>query len=133
MKTNLDSFFKADDTLEKEGSEFALNDKIKFRLLRFHQNNPKIKAAFARHYKPYARQMEMGTLPQEKSDEISIRVFIETSLVGWEGVEDGEGNPIPFTSENALNLLKSMPELFTELWKHANTFSNYQAHDVGNS
>lgn len=134
MKTNLDKFYKADPILEKEGVDFSIDDKTAFRVRRFNQSNPRIRAAMANHYKPFARQIEMGTLPQEKSDEIIRKVFVETCLVSWRGVEDGEGKPIEFTKENAMSLFKSLPDLFDVLWKYANDFESYrEQEELGNS
>ena len=73
MGTNLDKFFKANTELENEGVDFDIDDKISFKIRRFGSNNPRIKAALASYYKPYAKQVEMGTLPPEKSLEINIK------------------------------------------------------------
>lgn len=132
MKTNLDKHFKTDSQLERDGVDFALDDKTSFRVRRFNSQNPRVKAAMAAYYKPYARQVELGTLPQEKSDEITMKLFIDVCLASWEGVEDEKGSPIECTKENALKLFKSLPDLFDSLWKYANSFENYKE-DLGNS
>ena len=132
MKTNLDKLFKTDSELEKEGVDLALDDKTSFKIRRFNSQNPRVKAAMASYYKPYARQVEMGTLPQEKSDEITMKLFIDVCLASWTGVEDENGKPIECNKANALTLFKSLPDLFDTLWKHANTFDNYKG-DLGNS
>lgn len=132
MKTNLDKLFKTDSELEKEGVDFALDDKTSFKIRRFNSQNPKIKAAMASYYKPYARQIEMGTLPTEKSDEITMKLFIDVCLASWTGIEDEAGKPIECNKENALKLFKSLPDLFDTLWKHAQNFENYKE-ELGNS
>lgn len=132
MKTNLDRLFKTNASLERDGVDFAIDDKTSFRVRRFNSQNPRVKAAMAAYYKPYARQVELGTLPPEKSDEITMKLFIDVCLASWEGVLDEDGNPIELTKENALALFKSLPDLFDTLWKHANNFENYKE-DLGNS
>lgn len=132
MKTNLDKHFRTNSGLEKDGVEFALDDKTSFLIRRFNSQNPRVKAAMAAYYKPYARQVELGTLPQEKSDEITMKLFIDVCLASWQGIEDEKGNPIECNKENALKIFKSLPDLFDSLWKHANDFVNYKE-DVGNS
>lgn len=132
MKTNLDKLFKTDATLERDGVDFALDDKTSFRVRRFNSQNPRVKAAMASYYKPYARQVELGTLPQEKSSEITMKLFIDVCLASWEGVEDEKGNPIECNKDNALKLFKALPDLFETLWKYANDFANYKE-DLGNS
>lgn len=132
MKTNLDKLFKASETLQKEGVDFAIDDKTSFKVRHFNSSNPRIKAAMATHYKPYARQMELGSIAQEKSDEITRKLFVDVCLVSWQGVEDDKGKAIDFTKENALKIFKDLPALFDTLWKYANDFTNYKE-DLGNS
>ncbi len=132
MKTNLDKFFKANSELEKEGVDFAIDDTTSFKVRRFGAQNPRTKAAFAYYYKPYARQVDMGTLPPEKSLEITMKIFVDTCLVSWQGVVDEAGKAIEFTKENAIKLFKSLPDLFDTLWKHANSFESYKE-ELGNS
>lgn len=131
MKTNLDKFFKTDETLSADGVDFFIDDKTSFKVRHFNEQNPRIKAAMARYYKPHARQIELGTLPQEKTAEINRLVFIDTCLVSWTGVEDESGESIECNKENAVALFKRLPALFDALWKHANDFHNYKE-DLGN-
>ncbi len=131
MKTNLDKFFKTDDDLEKNGVWFNISDEIGFLLRPFKGTNPRVKAAMASHYKPYARQIEMGSMEEIKQLEIQIKLFIDVCLVDWRGVE-ADGKPLEFTVDNAVKFFKALPDLFNTLWKHANDFTNYKV-DLGNS
>lgn len=139
MKTNLDSMFKTDEKMENDGVDFVVREasdaegikELSFRVRHFSATNPRVKAAMASHYKPYARQVELGTLDQKKADEITVKLFIDVCLVGWKGVEiDGEEKQC--TKDNALLLFTRLPKLFDTLWKYANDFNNYRE-DVGNS
>lgn len=131
MKSNLDKLFKTNKVLENEGVDFAIDDKTSFKLRHFINSNPRVKAAMAAYYKPHARQIELGTLDQEKADEITVKLFIDTCLVSWEGVEI-DGKEVECNKENALSLFKSLPQLFDTLWKHCNDFQNYRE-ELGNS
>lgn len=131
MKTNLDRLFKTNKELETSGVDFAIDDKISFRVRHFAASNTKVKAAMAQHYKPYARQVDLGTLEQEKSEEIQMKIFIDTCLVSWTGVEI-DGQEVECNKDNALKLFKSVPMLFDTLWKYCNDFQNYRE-DLGNS
>lgn len=131
MKTNLDKFFKTSEALEKNGVWFEISDKIGFLLKPFKATNPKVKSAMATHYKPYAKQVEMGTLDLDKQQEIQIKIFIDVCLEDWRGVEI-DGQEVECSPENAHKFFKALPELFDTLWRHANDFSNYRE-DLGNS
>ena len=131
MKTNLDRHFKVNDQYAKEGVEFAIDDKTHFRLRYFNPSNPRVKAAMAAHYKPFARQIDLGTLDQDTQLTIKIKLFIDISLVSWEGIEDG-GKALECNPENALALFRHLPTMFESLWAYANDHTNYKD-DVGNS
>lgn len=131
MKTNLDKF-KANKELENNGVDFALDDKTSFRVRRFGPNNPKMKAAHAQYFKPYAYQLEKGLLADEKVKEINLRMFIDTCLVSWEGVEDEKGNPIEFSKEAAYDVLKDNSDIADALYKYSQEATNYRV-EVGNS
>jgi hypothetical protein len=131
MKTNLDGLFKTDKDLEENGVIFVIDDKTNFKLRHFASTNVKMKAAMAAHHKPYARQVELGTLDQKKSDEILVKMFIDASLISWEGIEI-DGKPLECTKENALMLFTRLPALFDSLYKYASDFANYKE-DLGNS
>lgn len=132
MKTNLDIDYKTNEDLEKNGVNMALNKDVSFRVRRFNSSNPRVKAAMATYYKPYARLIEMGTMPPEKAEELNIRLFIDVCLVSWEGLTDENGEPIPFSKEKAFDVLKSLPDVFATLWKNANDFANFKE-ELGNS
>lgn len=131
MKTNLDKYFKTSTALEENGVEFVVSEETSFWVRPFKQTNPRIKAAMAKHFKPYARQVEMGTLDQDKQLEIQIGIFIDVCLVKWKGVEIDD-KEVECNPENAKKFFKALPDLFDTLWKHANDYNNYKE-DLGNS
>lgn len=133
MKTNLDTHFKSNEKLEKDGVEFILNDEGSCICVRRFGgvNEHKLKAALAKHYKPYAYQIDKGILSPEKEKEIYARVFAETSIVYWSkiSIDDKE---VEFTVENAVKLFTALPDLFATLRKYSEDIQNYRD-DVGNS
>jgi len=137
MRTNLDKFFKTDKKAQEDGVDFVIrevsdeHEELSFRVRHLTQTNPRVKAAFAQHYKPFARLVELGTLPPEKELEINTKIFIDICLVSWKGVEI-DGKPAECNKENAMQLFRELPELFEQLWKHANDFTHYRV-ELGNS
>ncbi len=131
MKTNLDSMFKTDERAEKEGRMFEIDAKVGFLLKPFKNTNPSVKAAVAAHYKPYARQIDLGTLDEKKALELNVKVFVQACLVDWKGVEI-DGKPAVCKPEVAVPFFIALPDLFNTLWAHCQDFKNYRE-DVGNS
>jgi hypothetical protein len=131
MKTNLDETFKTDLSCERDGIWLEISDTIAFKVKRFGGvNQPELKRAFAKYYKPYAKQIENGTLSPDKEREVTTRTFVEVVLVDWRGIEI-DGKEEPFTKELAIKFFLELPELFELVIKHATSFDNYRA-DLGN-
>ncbi len=130
MKTNLDGLFKTDADLEKNGAWFEISEGTAFLLRPFKTSNPRVKAALAKHYKPYARQIENDAIDLGKQRDINTQLFMDVCLVDWRGVViDGEEKK--YDRETGLLLFKALPELFDTLWKHAQDYKNYKE-DLGN-
>jgi hypothetical protein len=131
MKSNLDQFFKTDQSLENQGIWFKVSDDTKFLITRFGgSNSHKVKGAMAKYYKPYARQIEAGSFDVAQEREIMIKVFVYSSLIGWEGVEI-DGAPCEFSKEKAVELLVSLPDLAEALMSYAQDSKSYKE-DLGN-
>jgi hypothetical protein len=132
MKTNLDSAFKTDTTLETDGIWFEIQDGVKFKCRRFGgMNTQKVKASSSKYFKPFLKQIELGTLSEEKSREITIKSFVESCLVDWSGVEI-DGQVAPFSVESAYKLLIELPALAETLIKYSSEMNPYKE-ELGNS
>lgn len=132
MQSNLDKFFKNDENLESGGIWMEVDEGVKFLVKRFGGfNSSQVKSALAKHYKPYARQVELGTLPLKKEREIQNRVFVESCLLDWKGIVL-DGKEAPFNKEDAVKLLTQLPELSDALVTYASDAKNYKE-DLGNS
>lgn len=130
MKTNLD-MFKNDSVCEEQGIEFEVRPGVSFILRRFGGKNAnKVKQSLAKHYKPYARLLESGKMEENEEKKIMIKVFVESCLVSWKGIE-ADGKELECNLENAVKLFMELPELFDLLYKHANDTENYRE-DLGN-
>ena len=132
MKTNLDSLFKTNETIEQEGIWFEVATGVAFLIKRFGgYNSPKIKAALTKYYKPYARQIENGTMDQAKEKEIMVKVFVESCVLDWKGIEI-DGVATPFSTAECVKLLVALPEMSDLLIQYATDYKNYKD-DLGNS
>lgn len=132
MKTNLDDLFKNDESLEKEGVWFTIKEGIGFLVRRVGgSNSKKMEAALARYFKPYAYQIQNGTLDEKKERQIVTRVFVEACVVDWKGIEI-DGKIAPFSVETAIEFFMNMPELFDAVQQYARDSKNYREH-LGNS
>lgn len=132
MKTNIDHLFKSDKSCEKDGVDFDCGNGVVFTLARFGGHNEQVIAQkSAKKYKPYAFQVQKGTLSQEIEDRIRAEIFCEVCLKGWKGFKI-DGQEVPYSQEKAIEILTAMPDLFNALYGFATNFDHYKA-DLGNS
>lgn len=126
MKTNLDELFSTSKEVEKNGIWFNIGDGLGFRIKRFGgYNSSEMKKAYAKFYKPYAKLIEKGLLPEEKEKEINTQVWVESCLIDWRGVEI-DGKEEKFSSEKAVELMVKLPELLDTLVDMSQDTSNFK-------
>ncbi|QZA70458.1 tail assembly chaperone [Erwinia phage AH03] len=123
--------FGTNAELESKGIEleYGLNDDgsvIKFTIARSAKSNKKYQKAMETTFKPYRRQMQLNTMPEETASRLMLEVFVTTILKGWENVQDEAGNDLAFNKDNAMKLLTDLPELFDDLQEKAGNVANFR-------
>ena len=69
-------------------------------------NSKAYKQAREQAMKPYLRDMRSGTLTYDDISEILKPAAAEHLLLGWRGLEDDQGKPIPYSVGKALEYFK---------------------------
>ena len=72
-------------------------------------NAPEFLSKLRRLTKPYKRQIDSNSLPDDKSRELFCEAMAGTVLLGWSGLEV-DGKPIPYTEATAKELLLNDPD-----------------------
>ena len=107
-----------------------------FYLSRMGKANKKYSKALDKATKPYARQMQLGTLAEETAEDLFRGVFVKTVLKGWENVRGKDGLELEFTPENAADLFKKLPDLYDDLQEKARSAALFREEvneaDAGN-
>jgi hypothetical protein len=88
--------------------------------------NKKFAQVFAAKMKPHRQRFERGLMDNETGDRIVIESYAEGVVIGWEGVTDREGNPIPFSVENCVKLFVDLPELFEDVRSQATAAATFR-------
>lgn len=60
--------------------------------------------------KPYTNEIRRGALDDKTAEDLLIRQIGGGVVADWSGVEDEDGTPLPYTAENAIRLLRLLPE-----------------------
>lgn len=140
--------FKTDEALEKEGillqyghvkkadGKPDLKRPINIRISRAGGANTAYLRRAEAVLKPYRRQIQSDTMDRSLIDDITRQLFAETVVKGWENVQDENGNDIPFTVENCVDLFTKLPDLFADVQEQAQRSALFRANiteiDSGN-
>lgn len=124
--------FGTSKELEVNGVIFKLDDTTSFTLARASSLNTKYQTTLTNLMKPYKRQMQMGTLQDEIARDLLVRAFVKGCLLDWKGVCFG-GKKLSFSEENALTLLKDLPDLFDILNEESQRMENFRQEEVEDS
>jgi len=120
------SVFRTDKALEKEGIVLDYGD-FKIKVARAGGANAAFQKALAAKVRPYKRQLDAGTIPDDVAEKLFLDVYAESVVLGWEGVTDENGKPLPFSKENAVKLFSDLPDLFRDVQSQAASISNFRA------
>lgn len=112
--------FKTDDNLEKEGifleyGESSTGKPIRIKIARSGGANVAYAKCMESRVKPYRRQIQNETMDTFLAERLIKEVYAETVVLGWENVEDVDGKPLPFNTENCVALFNDLPDLFKDI------------------
>ena len=86
--------------------------------------------------KKHRRKIQNDALEIAELREMTMHAVADTVILGWENVTDEDGNPMPFSRDNALKLFKQLPDLFNDVQEQAAKAALFRAHvredDLGN-
>lgn len=130
---NLFQQFQTDPKLEKEGVvlEYGLNSKEKMigiRVARAGGANTAFSKRMEAEVKPLRRQIALELLDLAQINKITRKVFAETVVLGWENVEDADGNDLAFSKEACQELFDKLPALFADLQEQASNIAVFRLH-----
>lgn len=121
---NLYSKFQNGDK-ERDGITvtYGKNDKgenIDFIIARAGGTNERYLKVLEQVTKPYRRQLQNNLLEPFQFRSLMAEVYAKSVILGWNGVEDADGNELPFSQDNVIKVLTDLPELFDDLQTVAN-------------
>jgi hypothetical protein len=97
-----------------------------FVVSRMGKSNKRYSKALEAATRPYRRQIELGTMNNDKAEEIFMGVFVDTVLKGWKNVRGEDGKPLEFSKAAAVKLFTDLPEVYERLQEEAKLASNFR-------
>jgi len=122
---------KTNTTTENSGVwyEYGVNDDKslqKFLLARAGNGNVKYAAAMRRISQKYSRALQMNALSEEVADKVSMEAFVDTVLLGWDGITDADGKVMTYSKPAAIKLLTDLPDVYAALRDFAGQAANFR-------
>lgn len=129
------SQFQTDKELESKGiwiqygtTKNEAGEEVPVRILiaRAGGANQPYQKAIEKAVKPYRTAIQNGTIDPELAESIMREVFAKHVVLSWENIKDAAGNPIPYTQECVVQVLKDLPDLYTDLRTQANNMALFR-------
>lgn len=132
---SLYSDFETNKDLETNGVkvEYGPNkDKTipTFFIRRMSRSNKKYTKGLEKATRPHRRAIELETMQTSQAEKISMEVFVETILVGWENVQNRKNEVVPYTKEAATKLFNELPDFYDDLQGKASKASLFRDESV---
>lgn len=112
MSEALDLFdlFSSDKEGEEGGKWLDLNETTGFKIRAF--GAKAVNDMRETLMKPYTALLKAGAkIPDEKNEEIGLKVLAGAILSNWKGVKNAAGDEVPYTIDEAFAILKALPKL----------------------
>ena len=112
------SRFKVDKQRATEGVRVELGQGAWIRVAR--AKNARFVAFVQDKLAPYANQVRLGTLDPAIMMEVTVEAVARHILLDWGGLLDAEGEELPYSVENAIQVLTELEE-FAEIVDKSST------------
>ena len=104
---------------------------FKIKLRRAGGSNRKFGEMLRRTIKPYEkRRGGIRDIDPDVSDELMAKVYAKTIVADWEGLHTLDGQEVPCTVENILDVFDYARELFREVQDFASDPANYGVNEI---
>jgi hypothetical protein len=80
--------------------------------------------------KPYSRQIYNKTVDQDVIERVMAEIYAEAVIIGWKDVVGKDGKMLKFTTENVVNLLLNVPELFSDIQKASDDVAIFRKQEM---
>lgn len=77
--------------------------------------------------KPYRRQLQTETMDNGIAQKLMREVFAETVVLGWENVQDENGNDLEFNVPNCIKIFTDLPDWFADVQLQAQNGALFRA------
>lgn len=118
-KAGLEAYITNPEAESVDGAWIHFPGGRSFLILRAGGSNEKFERVFQNNLKPYKRQSDAGTLPRETSNTIMYKTVAQSVLIDWQGIDNDDGQSVPYNPKVGVEFFEAFPEVYTELFAYA--------------
>lgn len=115
MNKNIYDKFATDNKAEQEGIVLDYGDGLEIRIARAGGSNLKFEKLVQARMRKFERLRQNDLLELSVLRPVMREIYAEAVVLGWSGVTDRAGNPMPFSRENCIKLFTDLPDLFEDV------------------
>lgn len=135
------AIFKTDEKLETEGVILDYGS-FRIKIARAGGANKAFGKQFTERFKPYKRQMDIGSMDDKVATSIMAELYADTIILDMDvldetnskpsepvyvqGVLDPDGKVLPYEKSNVVAMLIELPELFRDVQEQSNLVSLFR-------
>jgi hypothetical protein len=125
--------YETDEQAEQNGVEIkpgVINDngtEAVFLVARIGGRNYEFTRIREQIMRPYQREVDAGTLPVKKRQELDVEIFCKANLKGWSNIYDRNNVLMPYSQKAAIALFGLLPDLYFEIAYQASKTDSYKA------
>lgn len=122
--------FERDENMETKGIWQNFGIYGKFLIARAGGSNSRFSSMLSKVMEPYQRQIQKNMLEESVANELLIKVFAKTVILGWEGVTGKDGKALKYSYDACVKLLNDLPDFFLDMREEAMRISNFRKIDL---
>jgi hypothetical protein len=131
---NVYGTFGVDPVLEQQGVilryELENGQKVLFKIKRAGTRNAEWRKLYNEIMKPHEEKTLNGEMSEDESKTRLSQVYARSVVVDWQGVQNSDGEEVPFSVESCMELFQFLPELFLLIIRDSNDRSNFREEQV---
>ena len=121
--------FERDEDMETKGIWQNFGPFGKFLIARAGGSNARFISLLSKTMEPYQRQIQKNMLQESVANDLLVKVFAKTVILGWEDVTGKDGKELKYSYEACVKLLTDLPDFFLDMREEATRIQNFRKAD----
>lgn len=106
---------------------------VEFKIKKAGARNVEWKKLYNQIMKPHVDELTEETLTEEENGLLLSEIYAKSVVLDWKGVNDDQGNPVPFTVLNCMELFQFMPEVLSNIITDSHLRSNFRDEEMAST